>query len=409
MAYIRCSIVLFGVFSLVGLSSPGACAQNGYLQPQQLPQVENINAGQQEFTDQVSAMTSNPVLWRQYQALQAPAANGSQACGCGGSPYDRCGCNQELFPWISGPGMLDSWCVGPKWAVQADGMFIFRDDANWADVIGDANVIAAVGGTPDLIDQFNHGPGVRLFATAYNESGYGLQVGYEGVNDWNATLAYDTGALVRTFDYETRLNSVEINFLPNVPFAWKFFSGFRYVEIDENFTDFTSNNKTIPAPANPPAATVAVVDTGISHLLTNRLIGFQVGGRRDNWHLGRWLSVESFVNAGVYGNKFKRENITRNVTTIITGDDLSTTDDEFSLTTTEVLSTTRQDFSKIAFLGEVGITGVVRLNQCVALKSGYQLMLVDGMGQGLDAFFAPGLTSSTVLYHGLQFGLEYRR
>jgi hypothetical protein len=31
------------------------------------------------------------------------------------------------------------------------------------------------------------------------------------------------------------------------------------------------------------------------------------------------------------------------------------------------------------------------------------------MGQGLNAFFAPDLTRSTVLYHGLQFGLEYRR
>jgi|GEM_PF-2542971 len=409
MACIRCSIVLFGVFSLVGLSSPSAYAQNGYLLPQQMPQVENTNAGQQEFADQALAMTSNPVLWRQYQALQMPTASGGQACGCGGSPYDRCGCNQELFPWISGPGMLDSWCVGPKWAVQADGMFIFRDDADWDDVIGDANVIAAVGGTPILVDQFDHAPGVRLFATAYNESGFGLQVGYEGVNDWHATLAYDTGALVRTFDYLSRLNSVEINFLPNVPFAWKFFSGFRYVGIDENFADFTSDNKTIPTPANPPAATVAVVDTGISHLLTNRLIGFQVGGRRDNWQLGRWLSVESFANAGVYCNKFKRENITRNVTTIITGDDLSTTDDEFSQTTTEVRSTTRQDFAEIALLGEAGVTSVVRLNQCVALRSGYQLMVIDGMGQGLDAFFAPGFARSTVLYHGLQFGLEYRR
>ncbi len=57
----------------------------------------------------------------------------------------------------------------------------------------------------------------------------------------------------------------------------------------------------------------------------------------------------------------------------------------------------------------MGITGVVRLNQCVALRSGYQLMLVDGMGQGLNAFFAPDFTRSTVLYHGLQFGIEYRR
>ena len=356
-------------------------------------------------------MTANPVLWQQYQALQTGHHWAVvQACGCGGSPYDRCGCNPgAISTGSSGPGSCDSWCVGPKWAVEADGLFIFRDTADWDDVINDAGVIAAVGNTPDLIDQFDHAPGGRLFATAYNESGFGMQIGYEGVNDWHATLGYDTGALVRTFDYETRLNSVEVNFLPNTPFVWKFFGGFRYVEIDENFSDFTSNNKTIPAPANPPAATVAVVDTGISYLLENRLIGFQLGGRRDSWQFGRWLSVDSFANAGVYCNKFKRENISRNVTTIITGDDLATTDNEFSQTSTEVRSTTRQDFAEIAFLGEAGVTGVVRLNQCVALRTGYQVMIVDGMGQGLDAFFVSNMTRSTVLYHGLQFGLEYRR
>jgi hypothetical protein len=37
------------------------------------------------------------------------------------------------------------------------------------------------------------------------------------------------------------------------------------------------------------------------------------------------------------------------------------------------------------------------------------LLVIDGMGQGLDAYFVSDLQSSTVLYHGLQFGLEYRR
>ncbi len=405
----RYLLVLLGIGSLVGLSSPSACAQYDNLLREQLPQVEDVGVGQQEYSAEVSAMTSNPVLWRQYQALRTAPAGGGSACGCGGSAYDRCGCNQELFHWIDGPGTCDSWCVGPKWAVQADGLFLFRDDADWDAVINDAGVIAAVGPTPDLADQFDHAPGGRLFVTAYNESGFGMQIGYEGANDWHATLGYDTGALVRTFDYETRLNSVEINFLPCTPYIWKYFGGFRYVEIDEDFSDFTANNKTIPAPANPPAATVAVVDTGISHLLENRLFGFQVGGRRDSWQLGRWITLESFANAGVYCNKFKRENISHNVTTITTGDDISTTDNEFSQTTTEVRSTTRQDFAEIAFLGEAGITGVVRLNPCVALRSGYQVMVVDGMGQGLDAFFAPDLARSTVLYHGLQFGIEYRR
>ena len=405
----RCLLVLLGYSLLAGAGARCVHAQSEYPTPERIPSVEGLNAGSYATAGNISATTANPVLWQQYQSLQTAVPSGGSACGCGGSPYDRCGCNQELFHWIKGPGTCDSWCVGPKWAVQADGMFLFRDDADWDAVINDAGVIADVGPTPDLIDQFDHAPGARLFVTGYNECGFGMQVGYEGANDWHATLGYDTGTAVRTFDYETRLNSVEINFLPCTPYVWKYFGGFRYVEIDENFSDFTANNQTIPPPANPPAATVAVVDTGISHLLENRLIGFQIGGRRDSWQLGRWITLETFGNAGVYCNKFKRENVARNVTTIITGDDLSTPENEFSRTTTEVRSTSRQDFAEVAFLGEAGITGVVRLNPCVALRSGYQVMVVDGMGQGLDASFGPDLVRSTVLYHGLQFGIEYRR
>ena len=356
------------------------------------------------YSQQASVRESNPVLWQEYQTLQSgiPAAAGS-ACGCGGYPSNRCGCNPQLFPWIKGPGVCDSWCVGPKWQVEADGMFIFRDGADWASIVAD------VGTAPDLLEQFDHALGGRVFATGYNWNDFGMQIGYEGINDWQATALFPQAGALRSFDYETRLNSVEVNFLSRVPWPVKFFAGFRYIEIDENFADFTANDKPLPAPATPPAASVAVVDTGLSHLLENRLIGFQLGGLRDSWDIGRWLSLEGFANAGVYCNMFKRENITRNVTTIITGDDLSTTANEFSLTATEVRSTTRQNFDEIAFAGEAGLSSVTRLTQCVALRCGYQVLVVDGMGQGLDAYFAPDLASSTVLYHGLQFGLEYRR
>lgn len=388
---------------LAPLASP-ACGQNVLLPPQELRAVEDDLPVDDIYAHQSEIMKTNPVLWQQYQALQsgAPAATGA-GCGCGGYPYNRCGCNPQLFPWIKGPGMCDSWCVGPKWAIEADGLFLFRDNVDWAAIVAD------VGTAPSLLEEFGHAPGGRLFVTGYNWNDFGMQIGYEGANDWHATALFPQAGAVRSFDYETRLNSVEINFLPRVPWPVRFFAGLRYIEIDENFRDFTSNDKTIPAPSDPPAASVAVVDTGLSHLLENRLLGFQFGGVRDTWDVGRWLSIEGFANAGVYCNMFKRENVTRNVTTIITGDDLSTPDDEFSITTTEVQSTTRTDFDEVAFAGEAGITGITRLTQCVALRCGYQVLVVDGMGQGLDAYFSPDMNSSTVLYHGLQFGLEYHR
>ena len=51
----------------------------------------------------------------------------------------------------------------------------------------------------------------------------------------------------------------------------------------------------------------------------------------------------------------------------------------------------------------------MKLTPCLALKTGYQIIVLDGVGQGIDAFFSPDFDRSTVFYHGLQFGMEYRR
>ena len=39
----------------------------------------------------------------------------------------------------------------------------------------------------------------------------------------------------------------------------------------------------------------------------------------------------------------------------------------------------------------------------------YQALVMDGVGTGIDAYFEPGLTGETVLYHGARFGIEYQR
>ncbi len=351
--------------------------------------------------------SSNPVLWKQYQALQSGTPiSGCQSCGGkGGSGlYNRCGCNTELFPWITGPGSCDQWCVGPKWDVEANGLILFRGDADWNRVIG------LVGGSTSHVDQFDAGVGGRVFVTGYNESGFGMQVGWEGVDSWDATLAFDpVGTETRTFRYESRLNSLEVNFLPQVPYTWKLFTGFRFVELAEGFSDARVNDKPIPLPVAVPAAPVAVVDTTVSRLLKNQLIGFQIGGRRDAWNWGKRLTIETFLNAGVYYNRFRRDDVVQTDTTIITGDDIDTPDDEFSMSTSTVRTSVRTKPSDIAFLGEAGISSIWKINQCVALRSGYQVMAIDGVGGGLDAYFASGLNSNSLLYHGLQFGIEYRR
>jgi hypothetical protein len=280
-----------------------------------------------------------------------------------------------------------------------------REDANLSDMID------SVGVAPSVDDQFEYAPGARLFATAYNCHGWGMQVGYEGMNDWDASLVFpDTPVAdsTRSIDYMSRLNSVEINFLPNLPQAWKVFSGVRYVQLDEDLQDFSVVDRVIPPPADPPTVE-AFIDTGTTHILQNHLIGFQLGGLRDGWQVGDRLSFSGFANAGVYHNDLARRDIDTTITTVITSDDLATPEDEYTETTSVAQTTVRRDFSNVAFLGEAGASVSYKLTPCLALKSGYQVILLDGVGLSGDAFLNPDFDRTSVLFHGLQFGLEYRR
>lgn len=388
-----------------------------------------LAAGQE--TPSLSAAISSEYgeVWRGDSAVMTPSAeyplapipdgsdptggpNGEACAGCNGGSgggygafgtYNRCGCSSQLFPYTTGPGNCDNWCVGPHWEVSLDGLFIRRESADWARVIDDVGLV------PDLVDQFGYGPGVRLFATGYNCGNYGLQVGYEGVNDFSASALFPQVGSLRAFSYESTFNSIEVNMFRRTERQWKIFGGARYVEIDEDFVDFTTVDKPIPPPADPPTPPVAFVDFGNTFQVENRLMGVQLGAFRDAWRLNRWITIEPYGNAGVYLNDFKRENIARNVTTVITDDDLATPENEASQTVTQVNTVVRRDFTDMAFLGEVGVTAVIRLNRCVAVRGGYQALATDGVGQGLDAFFAQGLNPQSVFYHGAQFGVEYVR
>ncbi len=403
--------LVFGLFAAVHAASTLGQELGGQeLAPVALPPVGEdwLAPGGLDPTQVRSVAETNPMLWRQYQSLGSPTVSTGGACSsCGGATgYNRCGCSGNVFPWSDGPGNCDSFCVGPKWAVELEGLVLFREDADWASV-------AAVVPDQTLEEQFDHGPGQRVYVTGYNCHGFGLQVGYEGVNNWVARSEFDfddgsnTGD--RRFDLDSTFNSVEINVLRATESPWKFFGGFRYVQLDEDLRDFTTLDKPIPPPVVAPGPGTAFVDSGTDFLLSNRLIGFQAGLRRSRWELNRWVSFDLFGNAGVYCNKFKREDVGRTVTTVLTADDLSTVENEFSQTVTEVNSTLRRDITAVSYFGEAGASALIRVNHCVALRGGYQVVAVDNVGQALDAFFAPGLTGSTQVYHGWRFGLEYRR
>ena len=110
-------------------------------------------------------------------------------------------------------------------------MALRRTGVDWTPIVD------LVGTDPSLLDQFNYGPGGRIFATAYNDSDFGIQVGYEGINNYNATALFPQGDDLRSFDYETTFNSIELNVLRRTTAPTKLFAGFRYIQVDEDFTD----------------------------------------------------------------------------------------------------------------------------------------------------------------------------
>lgn len=415
--HLRYPLLVFLLCALSGATT--GTAQTLLPQPDPFAPYEKGSQGKyvpEPVVDPAENTTANSVLWEQYQAVQngtGVVTGGCQGCGgnCGGScncgPCDRCSCTAKTFPWFEGPGACDNWCVGPRWGIEATGLIMFREDADLGAIIND------IGGVPSVIDQYDYAPGARIFATAYNCHGWGMQVGYEGFNEWEAGIVFPDSPVAdstRSIDLMSRWNSVEFNFLPRVPNAWKFFSGVRYLQVDEQLDDFTIVNKVIPVPSTPPAAPAAFVDTGTTTVLDNHLIGFQLGGLRDGWQVSNWLSVSGFVNAGVYHNEIKRRDTDFNITTVITGDDLATApDNEFSETTTVTSTRTERTFSEIAFLSEASLWASAKLTPCLALKGGYQVMFLDGVGQAADTFFSQDFQSRDVLFHGWQFGLEYRR
>jgi hypothetical protein len=412
--HLRYPLLVFLLCALSGATT--GSAQTLLPQPDPFAPYEKGSQGKyvpEPVVDPAENTTANSVLWEQYQAVQngtgVVTSGGCQGGGgnCGGScncgPCDRCSCTAKTFPWFDGPGACDNWCVGPRWGIETSGLIMFQEDADLGAIIND------IGGTPSVIDQYDYAPGARIFATAYNCHGWGMQVGYEGINQWEAGLLFPDTPVAdsnRSIDLMSRWNSVEINFLPRMPQAWKFFSGVRYMELDEQLDDFTVVDKVIPVPSDPPAAPAAFVDTGTTNVLDNHLIGFQVGGLRDGWQ----VSFSGFVNGGVYSNEVKRRDTEFNITTVITGDDLATApDNEFSETTTVTTTTTERSFSEIAFMGEASLWASAKLTPCLALKGGYQVMYLDGVGQAADTFFSQDFQSRDVLFHGWQFGLEYRR
>ncbi len=324
------------------------------------------------------------------------------------------GCGR--WPYANGPGACDDWKVGPIWDVTVDGIVMTRENTD----LGALEAAMAEPGAPEVVEQFDRGPGGRVFLTGLmpRDVGYQVFAGYEGIEEWNAAIVYPetpsfppfgTPTERRSLFYRSSLHSGELNFMRMGNPTWRPYFGVRYIKFDDEIWDQNIQEVVPPLPGPPPIVTVSQQDTFNIFDIENNLIGFQGGLKYDLWQVGRRFSLQGFVNSGVYYNKAKWSNQLRQQETQFTSDDATTIVDESSSTTVSNANLTIIEQSDVAFVGEASLTGVCRLNRCWALRAGYQVLWIDGVALAQDAYLGNDLDGRSLLFHGWHAGVEYRR
>lgn len=354
-------------------------------------------------------------------AEQLSAAQGRGDPGAGGS-HRR-----------SGPGRRDDWKVGPHWRVTADGGVLFRENANLAGILATAVPAAP---TPEFQDNFDHALAGRLLLTGDWPQcrGYEMQFGYVGAEAWSAPVVFPQTTITapgfpdsdvdvgerRAIEYESNLHALELNFQRETRGYLKPFAGFRYAMLGEEIVDSTSQFALAALP-NPPAGIgnqTALVTADTSRLVEvdNNLVGFHGGTRLDMWRPTERLHLHGFLSAGVYCNVIKRNNGS-NTRTVRMENEVVDIDDtaavvegvQTTTTTTDSGSYVSTNGSNIAFTSEAALAGEWRLNNCTALRLGYQVVFLSGVELAEDQWMGLGPVESDLFLHGWFAGIEYRR
>jgi hypothetical protein len=180
--------------------------------------------------------------------------------------------------------------------------------------------------------------------------------------------------------------------------VWRPYCGVRYVKFEDEINDFLNQEAPPPFIGDPAVFTtdrINIVD------IENNLIGFQIGLRHDLWRPMRRLSLEGFVNAGVYYNRIKYSNFMGE----LSRRQAAAIPDSFS----GVFNNDVRELSEISYIGEASLSGVCRLNKCWALRAGYQALWITDLHIAEDAYLNNGIESRDLFFHGWHAGVEHRR
>jgi hypothetical protein len=302
-------------------------------------------------------------------------------------------------------------------------MVMSRDDADLAALEAGMRAMDITGtqGLTPFVEQFEYGPGGRVsFISKFPHYAWQMHAGYEGIDEWNASVVFPKTPLPplpplpfppltppidqlafqqRTLHYRSNLHSGELNFVRDFcSRVWRPYCGVRYLKFDDEINDFLNQEAPPPFVGDPAVFTtdrINIVD------MENNLIGFQVGLRHDLWRPMRRLSIEGFVNAGVYYNRIKHSNFMGELSRRQAFGEL----DSFS----GVFNNDVRELSEISYIGEASLSGVCRLNKCWALRAGYQALWITDLHVAEDAYLNTGIEGRDMFFHGWHAGVEHRR
>jgi hypothetical protein len=338
---------------------------------------------------------------------------------CGGIGCPACGHHGllgGLFGWLVPEG--DGGCCAMRWYdLSVDFMLLTRDDAGRdipisSEGIGGPIVLS----TGDL--DFDEAPSFRFSGQFQITAGGSIEFTYYGLfnfdsfarvtSDGNLFSALSQfgqlpfggfpnesdAADVHRIEYSSTFDNFEVNFrrrwmAPNCRYQGSWLAGARYFKLDEDF-EFTS--------ITPTGGLDMDVQTN------NSLTGFQLGG--DLWIcVVPGLRVGGELKAGIFGNHAIQST--------------AMAAPSFGLPYAEEVKS-----DDVAFVTNLDLMLLYRLNYIWTLRAGYQFLFVDGVALASENFnptppsiFAglppnvirtPTINDNgNVFYHGWMVGLEF--
>lgn len=288
---------------------------------------------------------------------------------------------------------LDLGCGCPSlWTVRAGAAIMKRQRPN-----GGVLAVSDPGNLPltnadDFAFEWTGGPDVSLIRSTANGNAWELR--YFGILNASANRDYgDPGdfdinpfgfntADSLTANYDSTLNSTELNWRHPLAQRVTWLAGFRWIELNDHLTyavGFPSSN---------------VID--LNYNMHNHLYGAQTGADVDLWNRGGPLTVSGVVKAGVYGN--------------------SADSDIYSINSDgDVLTDGDASSSHVAFVGDLSFVATSQVTKHFALRGGYQLVWLDGVALASNiALLGKQETSNDVIdrdgslfYNGAIVGGEF--